>query len=96
MGRFQDEVENSWHDRRFKAFREMHKVREFQLVLRVEVWDRLGEYAMRLMEDAVAAERVKRGFDNTSPEPLVILRPRGSSQEFLECVSSPLIPWFPL
>lgn len=94
VGRSRDEVlmESAWHDRLFEVIRAIHQVRELQLVLRMEVLDRLGECVMRLMEDAVAAERAKRGFDSTFPEPLVIFRPRGSSQDFPGHANSPLIP----
>ena len=71
-------VEASWHGRRFEAFRRMHKVRDFRLVLCADVWEGVGEYSVRSLEKAVAAERAGKGFDGTFPEPLVVCRPRAS------------------
>ena len=54
----------------------MHKVRAFQLVLCADVWDGVGKYVVRVLEQAVAAEKAKRGFDGLFPEPLVVYSPR--------------------
>ena len=63
---------------RLQAFREMYKVRDFELVLCVDVWHRLGEDAIRELNQAVAAEKAERGFGNLSSEPLVTYSPRRS------------------
>jgi len=76
--------EVSRHCRQFEALREMHKVRGFRLVFRVDVWDCVGEYAMMVLKHAVAAERAKVGFDSHFPEPLLVYTPRRSVPEFLE------------
>ena len=81
------------HAERFDIFRKLHICRDFQLVLCVEVWEGAGEYALRLLEEAVAEERAKKRFDRFSPEPLVIYRPRRSRQDPVEyCISNPWIP----
>lgn len=67
-----------WHRRRFEAFRRMHKVRNFRLVLCADVWERVREYSVRVLKAAVAAEEAKVGFDSIFPEPLVVYRPRAS------------------
>jgi hypothetical protein len=77
-------VEASRHHMWFKAFREMHKVREFRLMLCADVWDCAGVYAVCTLQQAVAAEKAQRGFDGVFSEPLVISRPRGSSAEVSE------------
>ena len=54
--------EASRHCRLFEAFREMYEVRrDFQLVLCAEVWDYVGKYAARVLEQAVAAENALHG-----------------------------------
>jgi len=65
--------------RHFLALREMSKVRAFQAVLCADVWDRVVVNAVQELEQAVAKERVKMGFDVSLSEPLVISRLRGSS-----------------
>jgi len=79
------------------VFREMHKVRGFQLVLCADVWDGVVVAAMRELERAVATERAGRGFDDLFPEPLVISRSRGSGPTYQEemCAGGE-IPWIPL
>ena len=67
--------EASRHRLRFKLLREACKVKNFELVLRADVWGPVGEYAVRRLEEAVAAEKAKKGFDNFSSEPLVIYDP---------------------
>ena len=85
-----------YHERRFNAFRTMHEVQNFRLVLCADVWDVLGEYMIRILKQAVAAEKAKRGFDGIFPEPLVVYSPRGSRQRFMESMESTLGPWIPL
>jgi len=62
----------------------MRKVRDFQLVLCADTWDGVGEYTVGVLKQAVAAERVKRGFDGTFPEPSVIHSPRGSRHQLMD------------
>jgi len=71
-------------DERFKVFREMRKVRDFRLVLCAYSWDGVGEHMVRALRRAVEAEKVKRGFDDTFPEPSVIHSPRGSCYRGME------------
>ena len=75
-----------WHRRRFDVFREMRKVRDFQLVLCADVWDRIGWFSVRVLEDAVAAEKARGGLDRFFSEPMVVFSPRASSPEMLEGV----------
>ena len=73
------------HYRQFELLREMHKVRGFRLVLLVDVWDRVGDYAMLLvLKQAIAEQKARVGFDGPFPEPLLIYSPRRYSPEFLE------------
>ena len=88
--------EASWHKQLFKAFRPMHKVRDFQLVLCADVWDGVRGYTVQTLKQAVAAEEAERGFDGMSPEPLVICSPRGSCQELIELWAGCPGPWVPL
>jgi len=64
------------HRRRFKVLREVHKVRDFQLVLHAEVWSPVVEYSVRMLGEAVADEKVTRGFEGFRSEPVVTYRPR--------------------
>ena len=67
--------EASRHRRLFEAFQEMYKVRrDFQLVLCAEVWDYVGKYAVRVLEQAVATENAEARLDY---EPLVVRSPQG-------------------
>ena len=59
-----------------KVFREMHSVRDFRLVLCVDVFDCIVEDATRLLGDIVKAEEAKGGFDFLLSEPLVICEKR--------------------
>ena len=92
-----DEAEEALrHRRRFKVFREIRKVRDFRLVLRVDVWDRVGKYTMGVLKQAVAAEGEWEGVENPFSEPLVIYSPRRSGPIFLEdfTAGSPIC-WVP-
>lgn len=42
--------EASRRHKQFEVLREMHRVRGFRLVLCVDVWDRVGEYAMTALK----------------------------------------------
>ena len=50
-------------------------MRDFQLILCADIWDPVGEYAVRMLKEAVAEERAKGGFNVFLSEPLVIYRP---------------------
>ena len=69
------------HHRQFKVFCEAQKVRDFQFVLCADVWSRLEEYTMRVLREAVAAEKAKGLFDDFSSEPIVIHRPQTVSAD---------------
>jgi hypothetical protein len=47
-------------------------VRDFWLALCAEVSGCAGEYPVQILEEAVAEEKVKKGFDKFSPKPLVM------------------------
>ena len=68
--------EASRHLRQFGVLRELHKVRDFQLLLCADVWDRVGEYSVKVLKEAVEAGGVKGTFDGFSPKPMVIHSPR--------------------
>jgi len=72
------ENEDLWHYWLFGVFREMHKVRNFRLVLCVDVWYRAGMYPMGVLKHAVAVEGRGEGFDSSFPEPLVTYSQRRS------------------
>ena len=63
--------EAACHQKRFKVLREVHKVREFQLVLRACVWGGVGEYPVQILEEAVAEEKAERGSDSCFSSPSV-------------------------
>ena len=69
------EAEALRHHRRFEVIREVHKVRDFRLVLNAKVWDPAGEYSVRMLKEALAEEKAKGGFDNFLSEPLVTYHP---------------------
>ena len=69
------------HHRQFKVFCEAQKVRDFRFVLCANVWSRLEEYPMRVLREAVAAEKAKGLFDDFSSEPIVIHRPEELSAD---------------
>ena len=71
------------HHRQFKVFCEAQKVRDFRFVLCVSVWSYLEEYTMRVLREAVAAEKAKGLFDDFSSEPMVIYRPETASADVL-------------
>jgi len=72
--------EASWHRELFKVFRWMYRLRDFQLVLCAEVWDRFGEYAMGVLKQAVAAENAGGRLDYLPSEPLLVYSPRASPE----------------
>ena len=72
------EEEPSLHHLGFEGFRTMRKVRNFRLVLWVDVWDGMGECCLEMLKQVVAAEKAKTGFDDIFPEPLIFYRSRRS------------------
>jgi hypothetical protein len=69
-------MEASRHHRLFEVFRKMHAVRDFRLALCVDIWDRVGEYAVQVVKRAVAAEKAAGRLDHLPSEPTVIYSPR--------------------
>ena len=70
--------EASWHCRLFEVFREMHAIRDLQLVLCADVWDPVGEYTMGVLKQAIAVEAAAKRLDYLHSEPLVVCSPRAS------------------
>jgi hypothetical protein len=68
---------------RLEMLREVHKVRDFRLVLCANVWGCVGEYPVRILEEDVAEEKAKKGFDKNFPEPLVIYDPQEYQRVFV-------------
>jgi len=68
--------EATQHHLRFEVLREVRKVRDFQLVLGASVLGHQGEYAAQSLEDAIAEETAKGGFDEFSYKPVVVYNPR--------------------
>ena len=85
------------HHARFGVFRKIHNVRDFLLVLRADVWNRVRGYSVRVLEEAVEAEKVKGGFNKKFPEPLVTYSPRRSrtslDQDFYSAAPRVPFPW---
>ena len=59
----------------------MYLVRDFQLVLRVEVHDQVGEYMIGVLKQAIAVEVAAKRLDYLPSEPLVVYSPRGTWME---------------
>ena len=89
--------EASWHHRQFEVFRNMHRVRDFQLVLCADVQECVGEYTVQVLEEAIAAEEEIEGFDGFFSKSLLIYTPQRFGPKFLDdyTAGSPT-PWFPL
>ena len=66
-----------WHRGLFEAFREMYTVRDFRLVLCVNVWDRVEEYTVGVMKRVVEEEKTAGRLDYLFSEPVVVYSPRG-------------------
>jgi hypothetical protein len=93
----EEEAVASFRREQLEALHEMHKVRDFQPVLCADVWDRVRKLAERELEQAVAAEKAKRGLDVFSSKLSVISRPQGSCAFFAERYQArSCIPWTPL
>jgi len=56
--------EVSWQRRIFKIFREAHAVRGFQLELCASISGSVGEEPVRFLEEVIAEERAKNGFND--------------------------------
>ena len=69
--------EASCHHRRFELLRELHKTRDFWLVLSTCISGRAGEYPVQMLERTVAEEKAKGGFDTHFPVPSVSYDPCG-------------------
>lgn len=67
--------EASRHHTRFELLRGLHKTRDFRLMLSACVLGRAGEYPVQMLEQAVAEENAKGGFDNHFPVPSVLYDP---------------------
>ena len=70
------------HRRRFKVFRAMRNIRDFQLALCVHVRDHQGEYSVGWLKRILAEVNAEMGCDDISPEPLVFYAPRAFSDQF--------------
>ena len=55
---------------------EVYEVRSFQLVLRASVWGRVGEEPVRMLEEVIAEEEARGGFDEFPCEPSVTYKPQ--------------------
>lgn len=75
LSRDEEVEEVTKHRRRFNLLREMHKVRDFESVLVAFVWESQRE-CVRLLKEAVEAEKARGGFGDHFPEPLVTFYPR--------------------
>jgi len=68
--------EASEHHLRFEVLHEMHKVRGFRLELCASAWGYFGEEPVRMLEEAIAEERAKGGFDEFPCKSLVVYDPQ--------------------
>jgi hypothetical protein len=87
-----------WQCKRLEVLREVHKARNFQLVLCAHVWNRVVEYSVGVLEEAVAAEKVDGGIGDIFSESLVTCIPQGSLHDRQEeglAAASPT-NWTPL
>jgi len=87
LSKAERENEAWWYRRRFEILREVHKVRDFQLELCANVWGHFGEEPVRMLEEAIAEERGKGGFDEFPCKPSVVYIPQqfymGLSRSFV-------------
>jgi len=68
-------MESSHHCVQFRVPREIHKARGFRLVLRADIWNRVGEYPVQRLEEGMAVAKAQGVFDVFFPKPLVIYNP---------------------
>ena len=64
------------HHLPFEVLREVHKVRDFRLILCASVLGCRGEYSAQSLEEAIAEEKARGGFDEYFYEPSVVYNPR--------------------
>ena len=81
LSRTEREAEVSLHHKRFEVLRNARGIRDFQLVLCASVWGYMGERLVRTLEEAVAEEKAKNGFDGFSSDPSVTYYPRRSRDD---------------
>ena len=62
----------------------MHRVRDFLLVLCADVWDQVVWYTVRILKEAMAAEKARGGFDDFFSESKMVYSPRASRPEIAE------------
>ena len=65
-------VDAAKYRRQFRVFREMHKARDFHLVLCADVFDCMVEHAIQTLEHIVNTREVNGGLDYLLCEPLII------------------------
>ena len=70
------------HPERFKVFSEMHRMREFRLVLCADVLDCIAEHAVGVLERVVEEERMNGRLDYLRCEPLIIFEIRSPRIRF--------------
>ena len=75
------ELEASLHRWRFEVIREVRKVRNFRLVMCANVWGHHGRYPVRVLEEAVAEEKARKGFGDFPSDPLVMYDPQRSRED---------------
>ena len=73
------------YKRHFRLFREMHKVRDFRLVLCADVFDCLVEHAIQTLEHTLIAREVNGGLDYFINKPLVISERRTPRTRPTDC-----------
>jgi len=71
-----------WDRWNFVMLLDVYTVRAFQLVLCVSLWGHLGEYPVRMLEEAVAEGRVKGVFNIRFFNPLVVYNPRRTYENY--------------
>jgi len=59
----------------FKIFREAHKVWDFRLELCASISGSAGEEPVRILEEVIAEERAKNGFNDFLQDPFVVYNP---------------------
>jgi len=76
LSRAERAEEVSWQRRIFKIFREAHKVRDFRLELCASISGSLGEEPVQILEEVIAEERAKNGFNDFLQDPFVGYNPQ--------------------
>ena len=71
LSKAEREEEASQYHLRFGVLREVHQVRGFQLELCASVWGHFGEESVGMLEEAIAEEKAKGGFDEFPCKPSV-------------------------